>query len=223
MKPKSGLQAENRKTCYIIGAAPGACPEFAVREGDLLIAADGGYETLLSHDLRPDLVVGDFDSLGRVPGDVLVVRHPVEKDDTDAMLAIKLGLDRGYQRFVLLRCLGGRLDHTLANIQALSYIANRGGLGYLTDGTTSLTAVKNGEVSFAPDVHGSLSVYSMTERCTGVNLVGLRYPLCDALVTSDFPLGVSNTFTGVRATVSVQHGILLVLWEGDLNRLEDVL
>lgn len=223
MKPKISPQAENRKICYIVGAAPCHCPEFTVREGDLLIAADGGYETLLSRDLQPDLVVGDFDSLGRVPEDVLVVRHPVEKDDTDAMLAVKLGLDRGYLRFVLLRCLGGRLDHTLANIQTLSYIANRGGRGYLTDGSTSFTAVKNSEVSFAPNAQGAISVYSLTERCTGVSLVGLRYPLCDALLTSEFPLGVSNAFTDVRATVSVQQGILLVLWSGSLNCLEDAL
>lgn len=117
--------------CYIVGSRPPG--EIALARGReaLVIAADGGLRHLEAQGLTADLIVGDFDSLGRVPEGDNILRHPVEKDDTDMLLAVRTGLDRGYRIFVLYGGLGGRLDHTYANLQVLNFLASRGASGRL--------------------------------------------------------------------------------------------
>lgn len=198
--------------CFIVGAMdPGKIPP--PEEGDLLLAADGGLTHLERRGLTPHLIVGDFDSLGRVPEGDNIIRHPVEKDDTDTMLAIKTGLERGYRDFVLYGCLGGRLDHTYANLQALTFLARRGASGWLLGEGLAVTAIRNGRLDFAPEHEGVISVFCPNGEARGVTLTGLHYPLRDAVLTSAFPLGVSNRFTGEAASVSVEDGTLLVMWD----------
>ncbi len=198
--------------CVIAGAMePG--PIAPLPENALLIAADGGLEHLRRRGLTPHLIVGDFDSLDHVPRGDNVIRHPVEKDDTDAMLAVKTGLERGYETFVLYGCLGGRLDHAYANLQALVYLAARGAAGWLLGENLAVTAVRCGRLDFAPGREGTISVFCPDGEARGVTLAGLYYPLRDAVLTSAFPLGVSNRFTGGPASVSVEEGTLLVMWD----------
>ena len=118
--------------CYVVGAMP-LDPGFILTPvpGDLVIAADKGYETLSRLGVHPGLVVGDFDSLGSVPDHPQVLRLPRVKDETDTGFALRQGLKRGYRRFVLLGCLGGRLDHTVANLQLLSWLSAQGAQGVL--------------------------------------------------------------------------------------------
>ncbi len=133
------------KTCYIFCALPvNSLPE--IGPDDLVIAADAGYKQL--GGIKPHLVVGDFDSLGFVPREETVVELPVRKDDTDALFAVKLGLSRGFRRFVLLGSVGGRLDHTLANIQALAYLTTRGARGVLVGEREKITMLQNGSLLF---------------------------------------------------------------------------
>lgn len=198
--------------CFIIGAMePGKIP--SPEEGDLLLAADGGLTHLERRGLTPHLIVGDFDSLGRVPEGNNIIRHPVEKDDTDTMLAIKTGLERGYRDFVLYGCLGGRLDHAYANLQALVFLARRGASGWLLGEGLAVTAIRNGRLDFGADHEGVISVFCPDGEARGVTLTGLHYPLRNAVLTSAFPLGVSNRFTGEAASVSVEDGTLLVMWD----------
>ncbi|MBD5153176.1 MAG: thiamine diphosphokinase [Oscillibacter sp.] len=198
--------------CIITGAmAPGKI--MPPKENDLLIAADGGLDHLTRQGLNPHLIVGDFDSLGRVPAGDNIIRHPVEKDDTDTMLAIKTGLARGYKTFLLYGCLGGRLDHTYANLQALLYLARRGAAGFLLGRGMAATVVRSGQLDFAPGHMGTISVFCPDGEARGVDLTGLHYPLQNAVLTSDFPLGVSNQFTGEAASVAVREGSLLVMWD----------
>lgn len=198
--------------CFIAGAMePGKIP--SVEDGDLLLAADGGLVHLERRGLVPHLIVGDFDSLGHVPEGDNIIRHPVEKDDTDTMLAIKTGLERGYRDFVLYGCLGGRLDHAYANLQALVFLAHRGASGWLLGGRLAVTAIRNGRLDFGAGHDGVISVFCPDGEARGVTLTGLYYPLRDAVLTSTFPLGVSNRFTGEAASVSVEDGTLLVMWD----------
>lgn len=192
-------------------------------EGDLLLAADGGLVHLERQGLVPHLIVGDFDSLGHVPEGNNIIRHPVEKDDTDTMLAIKTGLERGYRDFVLYGCLGGRLDHAYANLQALVFLARRGAAGWLLGGGLAVTAVRNGRLEFGAGREGVISVFCPDGEARGVTLTGLHYPLRDAVLTSAFPLGVSNRFTGAAASVSVEDGTLLVLWDVKEGQLPEQL
>lgn len=182
-----------------------------IRPGDFVIAADGGLAHTRALDIRPDLILGDFDSLGYVPEGAEV--SPVEKDDTDAMLAVRRGLALGYREFLLYGSLDGpRLDHTVANFQTLQYLADRGAQGYLAGKRELVTVVKNGTVCFPETARGNISVFCLGADAAGVTLRGLYYPLERVVLTAGFPLGVSNHFTGSPAEITVEDGSLLIIW-----------
>ena len=179
---------------------------------DLIIAADGGLYHVEKLGLTPHVILGDFDSLGYTPDRAQV--FPVEKDDTDAMLAVRQGLDRGFREFILYGSLDGpRLDHTVANFQTLQFLADRGAQGYLVGLNSIVTVIKNGEISFPAHFRGNFSAFCMGADAKNVTIRGFHYPLEGGTLTSGFPLGVSNHFTGKTATVSVQNGSLLLIWD----------
>jgi thiamine pyrophosphokinase len=138
----------------------------------------------------------------------------VEKDDTDAMLAVRRGLDLGYREFILYGSLDGkRLDHTIANFQTLQFLCDRGAFGYLVGRDYLVTVVKNGTLEFSPEAEGIVSLFCLGADAEGVTLQGLYYPLENGTLTSGFPLGVSNHFTGTAAQITVAKGSLLVIWD----------
>lgn len=205
------------KTCYIFCALPvNSLPE--IGPDDLVIAADAGYKQL--GGIKPHLVVGDFDSLGYVPREESVVELPVRKDDTDALFAVKLGLSRGFRRFVLLGSVGGRLDHTLANMQALAYLTTRGARGVLIGENEKITMLQNGSLNFFGTPEGIVSVFAYGGTATGVTEENLAYPLDRATVTTDFPIGVSNEFTNQPACITVEEGCLLIVWNGSYGETD---
>ena len=200
------------KTCIIFCA--GGFTELAepVCEGDFLMAADGGLVHLQKLGLTPDGILGDFDSLGYVPEDAKV--FPVEKDDTDAMLAARQGLELGFRRFVLYGSLDGpRLDHTVANFQTLQFLTDRGAEGYLVGNDYMVTVLKDGMVAFPESCRGILSVFCMGADAENVTIEGLQYGLEKGTLSAGFPLGVSNHFVGKAARVSVEKGSVLLLWD----------
>ena len=139
---------------------------------------------------------------------------PVEKDDTDAMLAVKQGLELGYREFLLYGSLDGpRLDHSIANFQTLQYLADRGAKGMLVGKTQTVTLVKDGTLALPARDKGIVSVFCMGADARGVTIKGLQYPLENGILTAGFPLGVSNHFEGNPVTVSVEKGSLLILWD----------
>ena len=183
-----------------------------IQKDDYIIAADGGFAHVQTLGLTPDAVIGDFDSLGYVPEKANV--FPVEKDDTDAMLAVRHGLKRGYREFLLYGALDGpRLDHTVANFQTLQFLCDRDAFGYLAGNEYLVTVVKNGALRFPAGCEGTVSVFCLGADARGVTLKGLYYPLEKGILTAGFPLGVSNHFTGAAAEISVEEGSLLVLWD----------
>ena len=271
-------------TCYVVGAGDFTPRGFAPGPGDLVVAADGGYRALYSLGYTPDLLLGDFDSLGDLPlpADLPVLRFPVRKDDTDAGLALRHGLDLGFRDFALYGCAGGRVDHLLANFQSMARVSRLGATVRLAapdydawsltgpapdapapapggrapnapapglapsgpapnapapapggrapnapaPGLAPSGPAPNAPAPAAPDAlapaavlalpprpGGTLvSVFCQGDRAEGVTLAGLAYPLSDAALTGDFPLGVSNRrLDGQRATVAVRRGTLLIL------------
>lgn len=183
-----------------------------LEEQDYIIAADGGYKHVRSLGLQPSGVLGDFDSLGYVPQ--AAQRFPVEKDDTDAMLAARQGLQLGYKRFLFYGGLEGpRLDHTVANFQTLQFLADHGAVGYLIGKRQIVTVVKDGTLFFPAGTQGILSLFCMGAAAEGVSLGGLRYPLDKATLHAGFPLGVSNHFVGGPGKITVEKGSLLVIYE----------
>lgn len=290
-------------TCYVVGAGDFTPRGFAPGPGDLVLAADGGYRALYSLGYTPDLLLGDFDSLGDLPlpADLPVLRFPVRKDDTDTGLALRHGLDLGFRDFALYGCAGGRVDHLLANFQSMARVSRLGAsvrlaapdydawslTGPTPNAPTPATPAPGGRapnapapglapsgpapnaptpapgpapnaptpatpdapdapapapggpapdapapdapapatpaapdalapaavLALPPRPGGTLvSVFCQGDRAEGVTLTGLAYPLSDAALTGDFPLGVSNRrLDGQRATVAVRRGTLLIL------------
>jgi thiamine pyrophosphokinase len=204
----------NQPVCWIVGAGELYAPAFIPRPGDFVIAADAGYQSLKKLGVPADLVMGDFDSLGYRPDHPEVRVFPSIKDDTDMMLAVREGLARGFCRFELLGGLGGRLAHTLANIQTLMYLSGHGAQGFLRGARENITTAADGSrLDFPAGCRGYLSAFCLSGRAEGVMLSGLKYEMNGGSLESSVALGVSNEFTGKAASVSVQHGTLVILWQ----------
>ncbi len=202
------------KICYIIGAGDITDTNIKAEENDLIICADGGYKykSLLGREC--DLVVGDFDSLGSVPETENKIVAPTQKDETDMMLAVMTGLDRGYRNFVIFGALGGeRNDHSIANIQLLHFIASKSARGTVIHEKEVFTAFKNDSLTFSEKLKGYVSVFSLTDESRGVTLQNLKYTLTNATLRSDMPIGVSNEFIDKESKISVNDGVLLVCYK----------
>lgn len=197
--------------CYIFGAGDIVPLRTPPTAGDYVIAADGGWTTCRAVGITPDLLLGDFDSLDTVPDFHNVERVPVEKDDTDMMLAVKRGLALGHREFHLYGGMGGmRTDHTIANLQTLLYLARHGAIGWLYGCGETYTAIRNGSMTLPAQGSGILSVFCLGADAEGVTIRGAQYEVENVILTADFPLGVSNHFVGRPITVSVTCGSLLL-------------
>ncbi len=203
-----------RNICYIVGASDTKGIYIDRKEDDYIIAADAGYSALKELGITPDMVVGDMDSLETVPQVDNLIRHPVEKDDTDTALALAEGIKRGYRDFVIYGGLGRRLDHSIANIQNCAGMADHGSRCWLWGEKNAVCVFADDMISFEAGMEGTISVFAVG-RSYGVTLKGLKYPLSDACLTSFVPLGVSNSFTGCESSVAVTNGILAVMWTED--------
>lgn len=201
-------------TCYIFGALDTDIADFKPQKNDFIIAADGGYSTLKKFNIKPDLVVGDFDSLGSIPENESIIKHPIKKDDTDTLLAVKIGFEKGFKEFIIYGAIGGRLDHTIATIQTATYVAENGGIAYIYDGNHTVTAIKNSSIEFKRSKCGYISVFALSGIANGVTIDGLLYELKNAEITPDFPLGVSNEFIGKESKITVENGVLTIIFEG---------
>ena len=207
--------------CIIVGAGELKSRTIEVRKEDFVIAADAGFSHCRRMGLSPDLIVGDFDSLPKEEQARLerirkeepqrLLTLPSEKDDTDMLAAIREGLAKGCREFFLYGGLGGRLGHTIANIQCLNYLKERGASGRLIEAEETVFLIRNETVCFSSRQRGFLSLFSLGERAEGVTIRHMKYELDRAEVTNDFPVGVSNEFIGEPASITVEKGTLLVI------------
>jgi thiamine pyrophosphokinase len=201
--------------CYIIAAGDmyGEIP--AVSSEDCIIVADGGYDHLGKLGVKPDVIVGDFDSVENdfSGTDATVQKHPVIKDDTDTMLAVKIGLERGYTDFMIYGGVGGkRTDHTIANFQTLAYIAEKGARGTLVGDGEYFTVIRDGEITLEGEKDSFFSVFAYGGTAKGVSIIGSHYDVNGAELTPFFPLGVSNKFKENTVRVSVEKGCLMIVY-----------
>lgn len=198
--------------CIIFGAAAFDSLLLPIQNDDLVIAADGGVAHCAQIGLTPDVILGDFDSLGYIPQGAQV--FPVEKDDTDIMLAVRHGLQAGFREFFIYGGLDGpRLDHTMANFQTLSFLRKNSARGYLIGREHIITVIENETAVFPATATGVLSVFCLGRDCAGVTVKGLQYTLQSGNLTADFPLGVSNHFIGEEGQITVLDGKLLLIWD----------
>lgn len=189
------------------GAVAARIPEDA-----FVICADSGYDHCERLGRKPDLLVGDFDSVrSALPEGVPRLPLSAEKDYTDAFHAVEEALRRGCRHLLMAGALGGRLDHTLANLQILTRLSRTGVESCLTDGLTDVCAVTDGALLLPPREGYYFSLLALTQRCEGVTITGARYPLEEYTLTFDCPRAVSNEFLDGPASVAVRGGTLAVL------------
>lgn len=223
-------KTEKKGRCILVCAGDLEISDIPVREEDLVVAVDGGYLYCQIFGIEPDVVIGDFDSLEEKyvaemeavysenvseTGKKRMIRLNPVKDDTDTLAALRFGLEEGFREFHLYGALGGRLEHTLANLQCLLFLKEAGAAAYIWDGTSMITLIRNEAISFRKEMEGMLSVFAVGGKAEGVNIKGLKYILTDAVIKEDFPIGISNEFIGEKAEIEVKKGALLIIvrWE----------
>lgn len=177
-----------------------------------VIACDRGYAYARRCGIRPDLLVSDFDSYdGELDPSVPVRRFPAEKDDTDTVIALRAAAEMGFSEAALYCALGGRLDHTLANLQAAVWAERHGLRLRILSPDTEICTLRNTSLTLPRREGFSLSVFAAEDRCRGVTIRGVKYPLSDAELSASFPLGVSNEWEDGTAEISVREGTLLIV------------
>ncbi len=207
------------KKCVIFGAgdfnAEYVKEILKMNKSDICIAADAGILNCRALGIRPDIVIGDMDSLrdNSIIAQYDVKRLPTRKDDTDMLAAVKEGLALGYKYFEMYGALGGRLDHTMANIQCLTFLENRGARGTLYGDRVRVEIISGERVSYPERYcrrYNKISVFAYGGDAYGVTEKGLKYKLEDAVLKQEYPMGVSNEFTGRRCSIEVRKGRLLI-------------
>ena len=198
------------QSCWIFGGAP-FCGSVALPDDAYIIAADSGYNTVKKLGFTPNLTLGDFDSLKEKPvcGEIMTVA--AEKDDTDTMLAVKTAIDRGFNDISIVGAIGGRLDHTFANIQTLAYILQHGGFGRLIGENDTAELLNVGEYSYERKDGMYISLFAYGEAAV-LTSRGTKYDLTEHILDNTFPLGVSNEILDDKCRISVHKGQLLVIF-----------
>ena len=187
---------------------------------DLVVAADSGLNNARALGIRVDAVVGDYDSRGHKPDvdkGVEVVTVPTEKDVTDTQLAVEYALQKGACEIVLVGGLGGRLDHTLANLSILEDLLDKRVRATLLDGQNRVRLLRNDSTILPRSGYTYLSLLSLDPVSRGVEIEGVKYPLKgERLHRTLGGLGVSNEITGNCCFVSVRRGTILIVESRDV-------
>lgn len=196
----------------MVGAGDCYQPILLLKEEDYVIAVDGGYDTLKKHGIKPDVVIGDFDSVESAVPEENIIRLKPEKDDTDMLYSVDYGAKLGYTIFYIYGGTGGgRISHTIANLQLLAH--NPSLRCFLFDREEVVFLLENGRVDFTDKCRGYLSVLSVSDESRGVWEQGLKYELQNDTLSNRYPLGVSNEFIGKESWISVEQGILVICME----------
>ena len=196
-------------TCYIVCALD--CDlDFKPDSSDYVIGADRGCLTLVKNQIKPSIVIGDFDSYTGEIKCESIIKYPVKKDFTDSALAIEFALSKGYKKIIIYGAIGGMLDHTLANIALIANYTEKGIDISFVDGGNIAFALHNEKVVFDKNAKGRISVFSYTDTSLGVTEKGLLYEVDNVVLENRIPLGVSNEFIGKKSGISVENGTLIV-------------
>ena len=202
------------KRCVIIGGADilkyDEMKNYLSSE-DFYIFCDCGLRHMEGLGIKPDLIVGDFDSFKNPNLQVETIVLPCEKDDTDTVFAVKEAIKRGFEDFLILGVIGQRLDHTLGNVSILKMLFDKGFRALIVDDYCEMTALGR-EKQYIEDTYPYFSLINDFGRTTGVNIKNAKYPLENAEISCDYQYGVSNeVLKGKIAEVSVDNGTLLLI------------
>lgn len=218
--------------CILVCAGEFRPMNIEKRPQDFVIAVDGGLKYLMECGIEPDFLLGDFDSLGEEFSDIVAkyremgedhfLQLPVVKDDTDTMAAARLGIRIGYKEFLIYGAMGGRLDHTMANIQTMIWILRNGGRASMFDKNTRVTVIGPGVFEIPEEFEGTVSLFSLDRSLRDVTIRGMKYEVKNAAVPNDYPVGCSNETLPQGGSKGAYYSIgegtgLLVMTEKLLN------
>lgn len=201
--------------CIIIAASDFDQKVLIKENDDFLIVADAGYNNfkkitnLDNKDIN--LLIGDFDSLNEIPFDVNIRKLNPIKDDTDVLDAIKYALDLGYKEFELYGCVGGRIEHSLANISALAFINSNGGHGKIINGNQVIELLGEEIIEFDEKSKGYISIFAFSEKAK-ISIYNMKYNLIEQEISNDFPLGIDNEFIEKNSKIEVHSGKVLIIY-----------
>ena len=200
--------------CIIVGGADINNYDFirtSLQSDDYVIFCDSGLKHLSSLQVKPSLIVGDFDSHENPHLDTETIVLPCEKDDTDTVYAMKEAIKRGFDTFLLIGVVGGRLDHTLGNISMLLYLDSNGCKGTIIDDYSEMEIISS-IPAYIEDKYEFFSLLNITGCAKGITIQNAKYPLDDGEITCEYQYGVSNeVLPGKTAIVSVREGKLLLI------------
>ena len=207
---------------YIYVGGP-ICPEgIAERpeKGDLLIAADSGWNNATLLGVTPDVLMGDMDSIGdkKVPNGVEIYRVPAEKDLTDTQLAVEFALQKGARDLVIIGGLSGRLDHTLSNLAILEHLEALRVHALINDGFNRARFIRNNSTLIPKSDFAYVSLIAADPVCKGVEIDGVKYPLKNAKLRRAHQYAVSNELTGNCAFIAVKKGGLYIIESRDASK-----
>ncbi len=184
----------------------------ALDKSSYILCADGGYAYAKECNITPDIIIGDFDSYkGTLPDDIPAITVPSEKDDTDTGLCISYAIEHGFDDITIYGGLGGRLDHTIANLQLISSVAEKGIRIRILDISNQAYSISGCSIEIPRRSGSYISVFSASDISEGVSEAGVKYCLDNATLHRNFPLGVSNEFADDKALISVKKGTLIII------------
>ena len=202
------------RRCVIVGGADIGnydCIRSSLLEDDFIVFCDSGLKHLEALQVKPGLIVGDFDSHDNPHLDVETIVLPCEKDDTDTVFAVKEAVKRGFDDFLLIGVVGARLDHTLGNVSILLYLDSIGKKGIIIDDYSEIEIVSN-EPAYVEDSHAFFSLINITGTAKDVTIENAKYPLEHAEITCEYQYGVSNeVIPGRTAKIIISDGKLLLI------------
>lgn len=215
-----GLQRRARKKnmkCLIISGGEYS-PVKLNEKYDLIIACDRGYLYAKKLKIKPDIIVGDFDS-SHIPKlkneKINIIKVSSIKDDTDTSLAIKYALRNGYKNIDIICALGNRLDHTLANIQMMKFIVESGGVCRILSSKVEIRTLKIGLNKIkkinSKVKNKTFSIFSLSDKSKIKYIKGSKYDTKDITIKNNFPLGVSNEFVKSEVSIYVDSGVVIAV------------
>ena len=182
-----------------------------LREGDFYICCDSGLKHREKLGINPNLIVGDFDSYKNPHMDVETIILPCEKDDTDTVFAVKEALSRGFQDFLLVGVIGGRLDHTLGNVSLLLMLDAQGKEAMALDDFSEMQIVSD-QPAQIENRYAYFSLLNISGTAQGITIKNAKYPLAGAEISCEYQYGISNeVLPGKYAVVTVKQGRLLLI------------
>lgn len=202
------------KRCVIVGGAGINNYEYIrsrLRADDFTVFCDSGLKHMENLQVKPDLIVGDFDSHHNPHLETETIVLPREKDDTDSVFAVKEAVKRGYEDFLLVGVIGERLDHTLGNLSILLYLESLGKKGVIVDDYSEMEIVSK-EMAYIEDTCSFFSLLNISGTARGITVEKAKYPLENGEITCRYQYGISNeVLPGETARVSVGEGKLLLI------------